>query len=85
MTKRCPRGSVLIGQRLALRVLDWHGGQGHPSYAVGSSGYAGRCVSKALVRQAITEFKNVLATSSKLAPKKSLARVIAALEKKAGG
>jgi hypothetical protein len=85
MASRCPRGTVRIGQRLALRVLDWHGGAGYPSYSVGSSGYAGHCVSKSLVRRAIDEFKDVLRTSGKLAARKSLERVIAALEKKVEG
>ena len=85
MTKRCPRGSVRLGSRLALRVLDWHGGGGTAAYAVGSTGYAGHCVSQDRIRDAIREFKNVLATSGKLAPVKPLGRLVATLEKKAGG
>jgi hypothetical protein len=83
--QRCPRGSVRIGKRLAFLVLDWHGGMSHPSYAVGSSGYAGHCVSKALVRQAIAEFRAVLASPSKLTARVQLQRLVASLEKKAGG
>lgn len=85
MASRCPRGTVRIGKRLGGRVLEWHGGMTHPSYAVGSSAYAGRCVPKTLVRLTIQEFKDVLRTSGKLAPSKSLGRVIAALEKKVEG
>lgn len=85
MAARCPKGSIRIGKRLAERVLWWHGGMSMPSYAVGSSGYADRCVSKKLVRKAIREFKAVLAEGGKLAPRASLGRIIRALEKKVEG
>lgn len=83
--QKCPVGKVRLGKRLGERVLEWHGGGGQPSYAVGSSAYAGWCVPKALVRLTIQEFKDVLKTSGKLAARKSLERVVKALEKKAEG
>ena len=57
---RCPVGSARIGRRLALKVLDWHGGSGEPSYAVGSSGLADHCVPKKIVFEAAMEFRRSL-------------------------
>ena len=57
---RCPRGSIRIGKGLALRVLNWHGGQSTAAYAVGSTGYAGRCVPRTLVRRAALELDPTL-------------------------
>jgi len=85
MARKCATGQVLISKRLGERVLEWHGGGGMPSYAVGSSAYAGHCVSKALVRRAISEFRAVLASPSKLVARVQLQRLVVALEKKAGG
>lgn len=48
---------VYGGRSLALRVLEWHGGQGTPLYAVGSSWFAGRDVSRDLVEQAASELR----------------------------
>jgi hypothetical protein len=56
----CPKGNVKIGRGLALKVLDWHGGQWYPTYAVGSSGLAGRCVSKQLLFEASNELRITL-------------------------
>lgn len=79
---RCPKGSVRISRALALKVLDWHGGQSTPTYAVGSSGFAGRCIPKPLLRRASWELRNVLQTSGKFAPRVPLERLIVALEKR---
>lgn len=50
---RCPNGSVKIGRSLALRLLDWHGGAMTPTYAVGSLGLEGHCVSKTSIQAAV--------------------------------
>lgn len=44
-----------IPKRLALKLLEWHGGQGSALYAVGSSGYVGRPVSVELIVKAANE------------------------------
>lgn len=41
---------------LGLAVLDWHGGQYYPSYAVGSSWYAGYSVDADTVEACAREF-----------------------------
>jgi len=41
-------------RELALAMLDWHGGQNDPIYAVGSSWLAGRSVPSNLVEDAIS-------------------------------
>ena len=84
---RCPVGSVKIGKRLALSILEWHGGQTAPSYAVGSSGFAGRCVAKPLVKEAARELRLVLHDISKKPfysgfSKKQLASIVNTLTKK---
>jgi hypothetical protein len=38
------RGKVLLTKAQALRLLDWHGGQGTATYALGSSSFAGHGV-----------------------------------------
>lgn len=48
-------------KRLGLRVLDWHGGQFTPTYAAGSSFYAGHSVPEETVKSAIHELRHELA------------------------
>jgi hypothetical protein len=57
MAKRCTAGSVRISKSLALKLLDWHGGQGSNLYAVGSTGFAGRCIPKAHLLAAARELE----------------------------
>lgn len=52
MAYKCKRGSVRIPKRLGLKLLKWHVGMADPVYAVGSSAFAGRCVSENLLRSA---------------------------------
>lgn len=87
--ERCPHGSTRIGKRLALRVLDWHGGQSRPTYAVGSSGFADRCVSKDLVRRAASELNVTLIAIRKgiagrytARDERGLARIVEVLRRK---
>ena len=55
--ERCPPGSTRIGRGLALRLLDWHGGQGSMLYAAGSTGFAGHCVPKRVLFDASMELR----------------------------
>lgn len=48
-------------KRLGLRVLDWHGGQFTPTYAVGSSFYAGHSVPEDTLKSAIAELRHEFA------------------------
>lgn len=43
-------------QRLGLKIMDWNSGQSSPTYAVGSSLFAGRKVSRDLADQVAGEF-----------------------------
>ena len=44
---------------LASRLLDWHGGQSSPLYALGSSWLAGKAVPDELVDRAIEELEDI--------------------------
>ncbi len=50
----------LDSRGLASRILDWHGGQNSPLYALGSSWLAGKAVSDELVDQAILELEDII-------------------------
>lgn len=87
--ERCPKGSTRIGKRLGLRVLDWHGGQSKPTYAVGSNGFADRCVSRDLVRRAASELNATLIAIRKgiagrytARDERSLERIVDALRRR---
>lgn len=87
--ERCPPGSTRIGRRLALRVLDWHGGQEKPTYAVGSNGFADRCVTKDLVRRAASELNVILIAMRQgiagrytAREERSLSRLVGALQRR---
>lgn len=77
-SKSCGTGQVRIAKRVALRLLDWHPGQGSPEYAVGSSGYAGRCVPLHLVEEAQARLSRV-ASRSTGEDRRILARLVRAL------
>lgn len=50
MASRCSKGTIHISRRLALQLLNWHGGQGDPIYAVGSTAMnRGACLPAKLV------------------------------------
>jgi len=42
---------------LGLKIMDWNSGQASPTYAVGSSLYAGRKVPRGLADQVAAEFE----------------------------
>lgn len=50
-----PSDMVPPDREMALRLMEWHGGQGTALYAVASSWYAGRAVRSDLVEEASTE------------------------------
>jgi hypothetical protein len=69
--------------------LDWHGGGGKPTYAVGSSGFVGRCVPKDLVRRAASELNVTLIAIRKgiagrytARDERSLSRIVEALRRR---
>ncbi len=51
---------VFIPSSLAIRIMDWHGGQDSPSYAVGSTAFVDKEVPVHLVEETINEFSSVL-------------------------
>lgn len=68
-------------KRLGLRVLDWHVGQFTPTYAVGSSFYAGNTVPEDTVKSAIRELRRELALQLSVGNNgRGLLRVISSLE-----
>lgn len=46
-------------QKLGLRVMDWNSGQSSPTYAVGSSLFAGRKVPRDLADRVAVEFETL--------------------------
>ncbi len=46
---------VKLTKAQALRLLDWHGGQGSAVYSLGSSSYGGHYVPIAVARKAVAE------------------------------
>lgn len=46
-------------KQLALKLLDWHGGQWSPLYSVGSSWLAGRDVPSDVIQEAIQELEDI--------------------------
>lgn len=96
MSKHCSKGSVWISRRLALRLLDWHGGQGDPIYAVGSSALnRGACLPAKLVSDAAYNLRHDLKAENMPDsrgryhnPKRArdqLARIAQTMTKKAAG
>lgn len=58
--KRCPKGECRLSKSEALKLLDWHGGQGTGAYALGSSSFAGRCVPVKYAEWALDELRDAL-------------------------
>ncbi len=79
---RCPKGSMKISRAFSLKLLDWHGGQGSALYAAGSTGFAGRCVPKTVLRSAARELELVGMTPG-IGPKVSVGRLVTALRRQA--
>lgn len=46
-------------QKLGLKVMDWNSGQASPTYAVGSSLFAGRKVLRDLADRVVSEFESL--------------------------
>lgn len=53
-TKRNAHG-IKLTKAQALRLLDWHGGQGSAVYSLGSSSYGSHYVTVAVARKAVAE------------------------------
>ena len=66
-------------QKLGLAVLDYHGGQFTPTYALGSSLFAGVPVSRETISAGVRELRRLWAMPE-YASDKRLARIIARLE-----
>ncbi len=45
-------------KELAIKLLEWHGGQSSPLYSVGSTWYAGKTVSSDIINSAIREIQD---------------------------
>ncbi len=50
-------GCVLLTKSQALKLLDWHGGGGTSTYALGSSSFAGHCVDVSVAEDALFELQ----------------------------
>lgn len=48
------------GHELGLKILDWHGGQGTPEYAAGSSIFSGRKIPHELATQVASRFESLI-------------------------
>lgn len=51
------RRNVILDEDLALKAMDWHGGQGSMVYSLASTAYAGHLVSPSMIDAAIVELE----------------------------
>ncbi len=78
------RRNVILDQDLALRVMDWHGGQGSMVYSLASTGYAGKLVSPSMIDAAVGELERDLAGAN-AEEKRDLDEIIGELDGVARG
>ncbi len=71
---------VEIPHDVALGMMDWHGGQGDPIYAVASSALAGRPVARALLERAVAALWSMTGKAKKGADSQHLHSLISELE-----
>lgn len=73
---------IKLTKRQALKLLDWHGGQGTSAYALGSSSFAGRCSTVETARDVMDDLRTIRSSERSARNRRQLTYLIGAIWKR---